>query len=45
MDTNFNRQLAYMQYINRENSKVHHGYDEEMLQYHYIKAGDERAVT
>lgn len=37
-------QLAYQQFINRENQYRHHYYDEEMLQYDLLKKGDMRAV-
>ena len=42
--TNPDRQVAYMAYINRENSFRHHYYDEEMKQYEMMKAGDPEAV-
>lgn len=38
------RQVAYLEFMNRENSFHHHKYEEEMLQYEYIKNGDFRAM-
>lgn len=38
------KKIAYLEYINRENSVRHHSYNEEMLQYEYIKNGDMGAV-
>ncbi|MBQ7186195.1 MAG: helix-turn-helix domain-containing protein [Ruminococcus sp.] len=38
------KRLAYLEFINRENNFHHHKYDEEMLQYEYIKSGDMRAI-
>ena len=38
------KQIAYLEYINRENSFHHHCYDNEMLQYEYLKNGDPRAI-
>jgi YesN/AraC family two-component response regulator len=36
--------LLYLSFLNRENEFRHHRYDEEMLQYDYLKNGDDRAV-
>lgn len=44
MKETMDRQVAYLEFLNRENSFHHHRYDEEMLQYEYIKNGDMRAV-
>lgn len=38
------KKVAYLEFLNRENSFRHHTYDEEMLQYEYIKNGDMRAL-
>lgn len=38
------RQLAYMAFINRENNKRHHYYDEDMKQYVLMAEGDPSAV-
>ena len=38
------RQVAYMEYVNRENNYRHHYFDEEMKQYELMKAGDPAAV-
>ncbi|WP_278883876.1 AraC family transcriptional regulator [[Ruminococcus] torques] len=35
-----NKELFYQEFLNRENNKRHHKYDEEMLQYDLLKAGD-----
>ncbi|MCM1507997.1 MAG: AraC family transcriptional regulator [Ruminococcus flavefaciens] len=44
MNENINKKLEYLEFLNRENNFSHHKYDEEMLQYEYIKNGDLRAV-
>lgn len=44
MKKNINQKLTYLEFLNRENNFSHHGYDEEMLQYEYIKNGDMRAI-
>ncbi len=38
------KNVVYLEYVNRENSFRHHSYNEEMLQYEYVKNGDMRAV-
>lgn len=38
------KKVAYLEFINRENDFHHHKYNEEMLQYEYIKNGDIRAI-
>ena len=38
------KQLKYLEFVNRENEIRHHKYDEEMLQYELLRAGDERAI-
>lgn len=38
------KELIYLEFINRENQFRHHRYDEEMKQYELIKAGDMRSV-
>lgn len=38
------KQLEYMAFINRENEYRHHTYDEEMLQYEYLKEGKMQAI-
>lgn len=37
------KHLLYEEFIQREETRYHHGYDEEMLQYRYIREGDFRA--
>lgn len=44
MKENIDKQVAYLEFINRENSFHHHRYNDEMLQYEYIKNGDIRAI-
>lgn len=44
MKETMDRQVAYLEFINRENSFHHHRYDDEMLQYEYVKNGDMRAI-
>lgn len=44
MKETMDRQVAYLEFMNRENSFHHHRYDEEMRQYEYVKSGDMRAV-
>lgn len=44
MKETINKQVAYLEFINRENCFHHHRYNDEMLQYEYIKNGDIRAV-
>ena len=43
MKENIERQLAYLEFANRENSFRHHRYSDEMLQYELIRDGDPRA--
>lgn len=38
------KQLAYLAYVNRENSFRHHAYEEEMKQYWLMQAGDPKAM-
>ncbi len=38
------KELHYLEYLNRENAFQHHSYDEDMLQYEYLKAGDPAAL-
>ncbi|MBQ9195696.1 MAG: helix-turn-helix domain-containing protein [Clostridia bacterium] len=38
------RQVAYLAFVNRENSFTHHAYSEEMKQYILMQAGDPSAV-
>ena len=38
------RRLKYREFLHREMNTRHHHYDEEMLQYELLKAGDLRAV-
>ena len=37
-------QLRYLEYLHREDGYRHHRYDEEMLQYHLLREGDQAAV-
>lgn len=41
---NHERTLTHMAFINRENQKRHHHYEEEMRQYELLKAGDPDAI-
>lgn len=41
---NKEKQLHYMSFLNRENNSRHHYYDEEMLQYEYLKTGNFDAI-
>ena len=43
MRETMDKQVAYLEYVNRENSFHHHRYDNEMLQYEYLAKGDSRA--
>lgn len=38
------QKLAYLSFIQRENEGYHHTYDEELLQYEYLRDGDSRAI-
>ena len=38
------KRMAVLAFLNRENDFRHHYYNEEMLQYEYLKAGDMRAI-
>lgn len=38
------KKLKYLEFLNRENNIRHHRYDEEMLQYSYLKAGNAQAI-
>ena len=38
------RRLKYREFLHRETNTRHHHYDEEMLQYELLKAGDPRAI-
>ena len=44
MWTDITKKLVYTQFLQRENFTRHHRYDEEMLQYEYIKNGDPRGI-
>ncbi|MGN0683946.1 MAG: AraC family transcriptional regulator [Oscillospiraceae bacterium] len=44
MKENIDKQVAYLEFVNRENSFRHHKYNDDMRQYEYIKNGDLRAV-
>ena len=44
MQSDIPRRLTYMQFLQRENYTRHHKYEEEMLQFEYIKNGDLRAI-
>jgi AraC-like DNA-binding protein len=37
-------ELTYLSFLQREEEKYHHTYDEELLQYEYLRDGDMRAV-
>lgn len=38
------KKLVHMAFLQREDGFSHHGYDQELLQYEYLRAGDMRAV-
>lgn len=38
------KKLKHLEFLNREKQIRHHRYDEEMLQYNHLKAGDLRAI-
>lgn len=42
--SSFQKQLTIAAYLQREDSRDHHGYDEELLQYIYIMHGDFRSI-
>ena len=44
MKESMERQVTYLEYINRENSFHHHSYDNDMRQFEFLKAGDLRSV-
>ncbi len=44
MNENIDRQVAYLEFVNRENNFRHHDYEKEMLQYEYVKNGDMRSI-
>lgn len=44
MKENIGAKVAYLRFINNENSFHHHRYSKEMLQYEYIRSGDPRAA-
>ena len=39
-----NKELTYLSFLQREEEKYHHTYDEELLQYEYLRDGDLRSV-
>lgn len=39
-----NKKLVYTTFLQREESRYHHTYDEELLQYEYVRDGDMRSV-
>ena len=38
------KELTYLSFLQREEEKYHHSYDEELLQYEYLRVGDLRSV-
>lgn len=44
MKESMDKQVAYLEYTNRENNFHHHGYSEDMMQFVYLKDGDLRSV-
>lgn len=38
------KELTYLSFLQREEGKYHHSYDEELLQYEYLRDGDLRSV-
>lgn len=45
MKENMDKQVAYLEFINRENSFHHHRYDDDMRQFEFLKGGDMHAVS
>lgn len=45
LEESINKQIAYLEFVNRENNFHHHRYVDEMLQYVYVKNGDMRAIS
>lgn len=39
-----NQKLVYTTFLQREDARYHHSYDEELLQYEYVRDGDMRSV-
>ena len=44
MKETMDKQLTYLEFINRENSFHHHSYDNDMRQFEYLKNGDMHSV-
>ena len=44
MKENMDKQVAYLEFINRENSFHHHRYDDDMRQFELLKNGNLRSV-
>lgn len=43
-NNDINKQIAITEYLQREEELYHHSYDEELLQYEYLRDGDIRSV-
>lgn len=39
-----NKELTYLSFLQREEENYHHSYDEELLQYEYLRDGDLRSI-
>lgn len=44
MKETMDKQIAYLEFINRENSFHHHRYEDDMRQFEYLKNGDLRSL-
>ena len=42
--SSFQKKLTIAAYLQREDNRIHHGYDEELLQYIYVMNGDPRVI-
>ncbi|BCN31127.1 helix-turn-helix domain-containing protein [Anaeromicropila herbilytica] len=44
IDKNIDSKLVYTTFLQREKERYHHSYDEELLQYEYVRDGDMRSI-
>jgi AraC-like DNA-binding protein len=44
IDKNIDTKLVYTTFLQREKVRYHHSYDEELLQYEYVRDGDIRSI-
>ena len=42
--SSFQKKLTIAAYLQREDNRIHHGYDEELLQYIYVMNGNPRVI-